>query len=152
MGFHFFYKQVETNPTVSLLPLRNNFVQVISWIDLLKRDSRSMFVALNVLSRIYTTAKTISLTSSNLKFSKQNPYFFPFIVSVYKEDVIDLCTKCKNCYNPSCQDKFWRSVLILVPVRLGSEALNQIYIPCLQVSLLFHKLVISMTYRRFVWT
>lgn len=59
--------------------------------------------------------------------------YFIFI-SVYKKDVIKLCTQCKNCVNPKCNDKFYRSVLILVPVRLGSEGLNTIYIPCLQVS------------------
>ena len=59
--------------------------------------------------------------------------YFIFI-SVYKKDVIKLCTQCKSCVNPKCNDKFYRSVLILVPVRLGSEGLNTIYIPCLQVS------------------
>lgn len=62
-------------------------------------------------------------------------YYLLFtIILVYKDDVIRICTKCKNCLTPSCQDKFWRSVLILVPVRLGSDALNPIYIPCLEVS------------------
>ncbi|XP_066919037.1 cysteine protease ATG4D-like, partial [Clytia hemisphaerica] len=55
--------------------------------------------------------------------------------TVYKEDVIKACTHCKNCFNPACQDKFWRSLLILVPVRLGSESLNPIYIPCLKALL-----------------
>ena len=55
-------------------------------------------------------------------------------ISVYKKDVIKLCTQCKNCVNPKCNDKFYRSVLILVPVRLGSDGLNTIYTPCLQVS------------------
>ena len=59
--------------------------------------------------------------------------YFIFI-PVYKKDVIKLCTQCKNCVNPKCGDKFYRSVLILVPVRLGSEGLNTIYTPCLQVS------------------
>lgn len=55
--------------------------------------------------------------------------------TIYKEDVARLCKNCKNCYEPTCQDKSWRSVLILVPVRLGSEGLNPIYIPCLQTLL-----------------
>ena len=69
-----------------------------------------------------------------LSYNKNYNYFFFFYThKVYKEDVIRTCTKCKNCFNPTCQDKFWRSLLVLVPVRLGSESLNPIYIPCLKV-------------------
>lgn len=36
----------------------------------------------------------------------------------------------------------WRSVIVLVPLRLGSESLNCIYVPCLQ-AILCHPLCIG---------
>eukprot|EP00794_Sanderia_malayensis_P008211 gene8211-9091_t len=55
--------------------------------------------------------------------------------TVYKEDVIKLATQCVNCTAADCRDKTWRSVLILVPVRLGGEGFNPIYAPCIKTLL-----------------
>jgi len=55
--------------------------------------------------------------------------------TVYKEDVISVATECRSCSNKECSERMWRSVLILVPVRLGGEGLNPIYIPCIKALL-----------------
>ena len=51
---------------------------------------------------------------------------------MYTDEVERLCTSCRT-HNWNCSGGKWQSVIILVPVRLGGEALNPIYIPCVQV-------------------
>lgn len=54
-------------------------------------------------------------------------------VLVYKEDVVRLCDPSPS-HNPSdSSSQAWKSVIILVPVRLGGEVLNPSYIECVKV-------------------
>lgn len=56
--------------------------------------------------------------------------FFP----VYKEDVLGLCEASESQTPSVPPSQGWKSVIILVPVRLGGEALNPSYIECVKVS------------------
>ncbi len=59
-------------------------------------------------------------------------YFF-LINAVYKEDVVHLCDLSLSQTAPDPSNQAWKSVIILVPVRLGGEALNPSYIECVKV-------------------
>lgn len=91
---------------------------------------------------------TVSYTLRNAVNGTSHPTLETFRIyvardcTIYKEDVMRICTKCKNCTNPSCQDKFWRSLLIMVPMRLGADSLNQIYTPCIE-SMLAHDMCVG---------
>lgn len=52
-------------------------------------------------------------------------FFFLTLHLVYEEDVKSLCVRPAH---PS-----WKSVILLVPVRLGGQALNPSYITCVKV-------------------
>lgn len=54
--------------------------------------------------------------------------------TIYKDDVTRLCKECGSC-NKQCSEDHWRSLIILVPVRLGGENLNPIYKPCVKALL-----------------
>ena len=74
-------------------------------------------------------------------------------IAVYKQDVIDLCTRrhgsssrhtstSEGCSPPSSQRSGsqsmvepWRALLLLIPVRLGGEVLNPVYTPAIQTIL-----------------
>lgn len=53
--------------------------------------------------------------------------------AVYKEDVVSLCEMPQSQTPPDPSNQAWKSVIILVPVRLGGEALNPSYIECVKV-------------------
>lgn len=52
--------------------------------------------------------------------------------TVYKEDVVHLCDLSQSQTPPDPSGHLWKSVIILVPVRLGGEALNPSYIECVK--------------------
>ncbi|XP_075946259.1 cysteine protease atg4da isoform X3 [Anarhichas minor] len=54
--------------------------------------------------------------------------------TVYKEDVVHLCDLSLSQTPPDPSSQAWKSVIILVPVRLGGEALNPSYIECVKTS------------------
>ncbi|XP_074643528.1 cysteine protease ATG4C-like [Tubulanus polymorphus] len=63
--------------------------------------------------------------------------------TVYIQDVVDLCTtrprssSTKNDATDETEtatvaDDYWRPVIMLIPIRLGGDKLNAIYMPCVQ--------------------
>lgn len=62
--------------------------------------------------------------------------FFPIMLLdavVYKEDVMHLCDVSLSQTPSDPTNHSWKSVIILVPVRLGGESLNPAYIECVKV-------------------
>lgn len=55
------------------------------------------------------------------------------VLTVYKEDVLGLCELSQSQTPPEPSSQGWKSVIILVPVRLGGEVLNPSYIECVKV-------------------
>lgn len=57
-------------------------------------------------------------------------FFFLPLHSVYEEDLKSLCERpAHHC---------WKSVILLVPVRLGGQTLNPSYIACVKVTKICH--------------
>lgn len=52
--------------------------------------------------------------------------------TVYKQDVVQLCDPSLGQTPTDPSSQTWKSVIILVPVRLGGEALNPSYIECVK--------------------
>ncbi|XP_006822046.1 cysteine protease ATG4D-like [Saccoglossus kowalevskii] len=52
--------------------------------------------------------------------------------TVYKQDVINLCRSQRADVTDSRSSQLWCSVIILIPVRLGGEELNPVYISCIK--------------------
>lgn len=52
--------------------------------------------------------------------------------TVYKGDVAHMCDISQSQIPPDSSNHLWKSVIILVPVRLGGEALNPSYIECVK--------------------
>lgn len=53
--------------------------------------------------------------------------------AVFKGDIVRLCERSQP-EGPRASGAHWRSLILVVPVRLGGEALNPAYIDCVKVS------------------
>lgn len=87
-----------------------------------------------------------SISTGHIELS-QLVIYLTMDCTVYKQDVVDLCTGTGTSTLEQCgtgcpellsaeasssADDRWQSLIILMPLRLGSETLNAIYIPCIK--------------------
>ncbi|XP_044741768.1 cysteine protease ATG4C [Chrysoperla carnea] len=93
----------------------------------------------------YGPASVAHILKQAVKLASKENYEFDDIAvyvsqdcAVYIQDVLDECLVSSR--NPTSPKK-WKSLVLLVPVRLGTEKLNPIYAPCLTTLLSFENCI-----------